>query len=108
MSSKIGLAKGLYSIFDDAKEKNAEQQEQQKIEELEKERVSLAQKIEALDKERITHTKRIEAIDTELEQLKAEAFAYKKARLEAEYTSIEERKKEITNELAAMTNSDVN
>lgn len=105
MSSKIGLAKGLYSIFDDTKEKTAEEQEQQKIEALEKERISLAQKIEALDKERITHTRRIEAIDAELEQLKAEAFANKKARLEAEYASIEERKKEINAELEAMTSA---
>lgn len=109
MSAKIsGLGKGFYSIFDDGEKKTTEQQEVEKIEALEKERASLAQKIEALDKERITHTKRIEVIDAELEKLKAEALANKKARLEAEYASIEERKKEIANELAAITNSDVN
>ena len=106
MSAKIsGLGKGFYSIFDDGEKKTTEQQEMEKIEVLEKERASLAQKIEALDKERITHTKRIEVIDAELEKLKAEALANKKARLEAEYASIEERKKEIADELATMTNS---
>lgn len=109
MSAKIsGLGKSFYSIFDDGEKKTTEQQEMEKIEVLEKERASLAQKIEALDKERITHTKRIEVIDAELEKLKAEALANKKARLEAEYASIEERKKEIVDELATMTNSDVN
>ena len=103
MKAKIsGLGKGLCSIFDDVVEKTTEQQETQKIENLEKERAGLVQKIEVLEKERITHTKRIEAIDAELEKLKAEALANKKARLEAEYASIEERKKEISAELGAM------
>ncbi len=103
MSSKFsGLGRGFYSILDDGEKKPTEQQEMQKIENLEKERANLVQKIEALDKERITHTKRIEAIDTELEKLKAEALANKKARLEAEFASIEERKKEISAELEAM------
>lgn len=107
MKAKIsGLGKGLCSIFDDVVEKTTEQQETQKIENLEKERAGLVQKIEVLEKERITHTKRIEAIDAELEKLKAEALANKKARLEAEYASIEERKKEIADELATMTNSE--
>lgn len=106
MSAKIsGLGKGFYSILDDGEKKTTEQQEMAKIQTLEKERASLTQKIEALDKERVTHTKRLEAIDAELEKLKAEALANKKARLEAEYASIEERKKEIADELAAMKNS---
>ena len=109
MASKItGIGKGLHSLFDDAQPKDMEQAEIQKIEALEKERAGLVQKIEALDKERITHTKRIETIDSELERLKAEALANKKARLEAEFASIEERKKEISAELEAMgTNSEI-